>query len=181
MNTQFIKVENGIRTIKARKNIVITEPDLQIFNPSDEMLFERGWEIYDPTPTQEELFENSKQQKINDIKFYDTSTDVNSFYIGEYVLWLDKATRAGLKLRFDAEIASGKTDTTLWYGNFQFNLPLDKASQMLYALELYASACYDNTQLHLANVSQLTTLEDIENYDYTTGYPEKLHFDEFMA
>lgn len=47
---------------------------------------------------------------------------------------------------------------------------------MLYAIEVYASKCYDNTQKHLANVEKLETLEEIIEYDYHTGYPEKLNF-----
>jgi hypothetical protein len=29
---------------------------------------------------------------------------------------------------------------------------------------------------HKANVSKLTSIEDINNYDITTGYPDKLAF-----
>jgi hypothetical protein len=47
---------------------------------------------------------------------------------------------------------------------------------MLYAIELYASACYDNTQRHLAAIKELQTIEEIESYDYKAGYPEKLRF-----
>lgn len=47
---------------------------------------------------------------------------------------------------------------------------------MLYAIEIYASACYDNTQYHLSEVSKLETIEEIDAYDYTSGYPEKLQF-----
>jgi len=38
------------------------------------------------------------------------------------------------------------------------------------------SACYDNTQRHLGNVETLTTKEEVDVYDYTTGYPEKITF-----
>jgi hypothetical protein len=48
--------------------------------------------------------------------------------------------------------------------------------QMLYALEVYASECYDNTQLHLSNIDKLETLEEIAEYDYKVGYPKKLQF-----
>ena len=48
--------------------------------------------------------------------------------------------------------------------------------KMLYAIEIYASACYDNTQHHLANVAALSTSAEVDNYDYRTGYPEKLQF-----
>jgi hypothetical protein len=42
-------------------------------------------------------------------------------------MWLDKETRVGLKLRFEAELASGKTETTLWYDGLSFNLSLEQA------------------------------------------------------
>lgn len=47
---------------------------------------------------------------------------------------------------------------------------------MLYALEVYASECYDNTQAHLANVDKIETLDAVLEYNYTVGYPDKLHF-----
>jgi hypothetical protein len=47
---------------------------------------------------------------------------------------------------------------------------------MLFAIEVYASSCYDMTQYHLAQVNELEDINEIENYDYTTGYPEKLNF-----
>lgn len=58
----------------------------------------------------------------------------------------------------------------------QFPLKLDVATQMLYSIEIYASACYDNTQQHLANINALTTIDEVENYDHTSNYPEKLKF-----
>lgn len=70
----------------------------------------------------------------------------------------------------------GKTETALWYNNMQFPLELSLAMQMLYAIEIYASECYDNTQLHLANVDRIETLDAVLEYDYTVGYPEKLRF-----
>jgi hypothetical protein len=91
-------------------------------------------------------------------------------------MWLDKETRTGLKLRFEAEIAMGKTDTTLWADGVQYPLPLSTAVKMLYALEVYASMCYDNTQAHLAAIDAMTTVEEVEAYDHTSGYPEKLKF-----
>ena len=89
---------------------------------------------------------------------------------------LDKATRVGLKLRFDAEIASGQTNTTLWYEGTPFNLELANAVHMLNAIELYASACYDNTQRHIATVKSMEMIDDIKFYDYRTGYPDYLRF-----
>lgn len=191
MNTRFTKKINGITIVETRNKIVlninetIQDPKTgeminvitQTFNPSDELLFEDGWILYEePEPTEEDIFNEAKKELISNIEYYDSSSDVNMFFIQGLPVWLDKATRAGLKLRFEAEIAMGKTETALWYGNLQFPLPLDTAIQMLYAIEVYASECYDNTQAHLANVNAIDDLEELQNYDYTSGYPEKLNF-----
>lgn len=122
---QYIK--DGI--IKSRNQIVLhstrtikdkdgndKEVKTQIINPREEMLFEDGWKVHEPVPyepTAEEILNREKEYKIEEILRYDSSPEVNIFYIDGQELWLDKATRVGLKLRFDAEIASGHTNTTL--------------------------------------------------------------------
>ena len=112
------------------------------------------------------------------INAYDSSDHVNSFTISGISTWIDKATRVGLKLRFEAEMKMGKTETTLWQNGMQFPLPLAgdiTALDILDGIELYASACYDTTQKHLAAVNNLSVSE-IKSYDYTADYPEKLSF-----
>lgn len=179
MNALF---KNG-NEIKKRKDIslIITEDDgttLQVFNPSDELLAEYGWGKYEAhQPTDEEIFQRKKQHKLSEIQQYDSSREVNNFYIGEHSVWLDKATRTGLALRFNSELAAKHETTSLWYNNMKFTLPINDAIAMLYAIELYASACYDNTQRHIANVNSLETIEEVSYYDHTTGYPDKLRFD----
>lgn len=126
-----------------------------------------------------ESMECQKRLLRERILAYDSSDHVNSFTIGGYPTWLDKATRVGLKLRFEAEKRLGKTETTLWQNGMQFPLPLTgdvTALDMLDGIELYASACYDVTQMHLANIVTLTSVEEVKNYDYLSGYPEKLSF-----
>lgn len=129
--------------------------------------------------SQEEQVVLLKQKLIDVVVLYDSSSNVNSFTIGGVSTWLDKATRVGLKLRFEAEKRLGKTETTLWQNGMQFPLPLVgdvTALDMLDGIELYASACYDVTQMHLANIVTLTSVEEVKKYDHTAGYPEKLKF-----
>lgn len=126
-----------------------------------------------------QTIECQKRLLMARITAYDSSEHVNSFTIGDTQTWIDKATRVGLKLRFEAEKRLGKTVTTLWQNGLQFQLPLIgdvTALDMLDSIELYASACYDVTQMHLATVENLANAEEIRAYDYTTGYPEKLQF-----
>lgn len=175
----YEKIIDGKQHCKPANKIVIIKDGMQTFNPTEEMLLADGWKIHEPVPyepTAEEILNREKEYKIEEILRHDSSPEVNIFYIDGQELWLDKATRVGLKLRFDAEIASGQTNTTLWYEGTPFNLELVNAVQMLNAIELYASACYDNTQMHIANVNALSSIDSIENYDYKQGYPEKLKF-----
>lgn len=180
MSKRYVKEIDGKREIKTANEIVIHKDGGVFFSPTEKMLLEDGWLAYlppqPPQPTEEELVEMVKQSKKGEIQTHDKSEEVNLFYIGDTAMWLDKETRTGLMLRFQAEQAIGNTDTTLWANGVQYPLPLAMAVQMLYALEVYASACYDNTQRHLAAVDSLSTIAEIQSYDYTVGYPEKLRF-----
>jgi hypothetical protein len=170
---QFIK--DG--EIKSLKRIIVIKDDMQFLSPTEEMVLEDGWvEYVIPEPTEEKLLNKAKEDIIREIGYYDSSLAVNSFYIGDVEMWLDKATRAGLKLRFEAEIAMGHKTTTLWYGSYQYPLMLSQAIQMLYAIEIYASMCYDNTQAHIAKVNMFDSIDEVKAYNYMTGYPEKLRF-----
>ena len=163
-------IKNGI--IKQLKEIIIKSEGKVIINPSEQIVLENGWvEYIKPEPT----LDTYKWAKIEEINNYDSSNSVNVFYMSEQPIWLDKQTRTGLMLRFQAESGMGQTTTSLWYEGEEFILPLDMAIQMLYAIEIYASKCYDNTQKHIANVDALDSIEDVKNYDYTTGYPEHLY------
>lgn len=157
--------------------IILKNDDFQVINPTEEMVLADGWvEYIIPELTDEQKLARAKEDKKREIADYDQSTNVNEFYMLGFPVWLDKATRAGLKLRFEAELESGRTETSLWYGNMQFPLQLENAMKMLFAIELYASACYDNTQRHLAEIEKLETIDELAAYDYTAGYPEKLNF-----
>lgn len=184
MKKLFKKVIDGVEVIKYRHQIVIDRGDYQTFNPTEEMLLEDGWEEYviDNEPTNDPFtntpltLEYAKEKKLYDLASYDSSSNVNEFTYNGFPMWLDKATRAGLMLRVNAELLSEKFTTTLWYNNYSFTLDTEAVQKMLYALELYASECYDNTQMHAANIMRLETIEDVMNYNFTLGYPKKLSF-----
>ena len=166
-------VLHGTRTIKdndGNERVVKT----QIINPREEMLLAYGWEVYEEPKADELVLAKHKAKR--EIERYDSSSEVNCFYMNGVAMWLDKATRAGLMLRLQSEQIMGYEETTLWYNGVSYTLPIAQAFQMLYALEVYASQSYDNTQMHLAAIDDMSTIEEIENYDYKEGYPEKLQF-----
>ena len=117
-----------------------------------------------------------KEEAIEQITEYDTSSDVNSFTLQGKTMWLPKETRVGLVNSITIEKNAGKKTTVLWFGGEKYELPVDNALQMLSALELYALECYNVTAAHKAAVNALESVEDVVAYDYTQGYPEKLNF-----
>lgn len=120
--------------------------------------------------------ESAKSKIIKEIDNYDISTDVNSFYLNGLQVWLDKSTRVGLMNSLTIEKNAGKEISTLWFGTIKLDINPDAAIQMLSSLELYALDCYNKTAEHKVNVSNLNSIEEISNYNYTEGYPEKLSF-----
>lgn len=47
---------------------------------------------------------------------------------------------------------------------------------MLAALEVYAAEALNTTERHKNAVMDMDNIQDVTDYDYTTGYPEKLEF-----
>ena len=116
----------------------------------------------------------AKVDKIAEIASYDTSSSVNGFVLNGAVVWLDKATRVGLMNSTTIAKASGQETTTLWLGGMKLVVDCDKAIQLLSALEMYALECFNVTESHKQAVSELTTIEEVEAYDYKAGYPKML-------
>lgn len=116
----------------------------------------------------------AKADKIAEIAAYDTSSSVNGFILNGLLVWLDKATRVGLMNSTTIAKAAGQETTTLWLGGVKLVVDCDKAIQLLSALEMYALECFNVTASHKAAVSELTTIKEVEAYDYKSGYPKML-------
>ena len=175
---RYFKYIDGRMVVNFQNDIIIVKNGMQTINPTEEMLLEDGWEVFVPKQPEikERTLEDALEEKIAEIIAYDSSEIVNRFYVEGKAMWLDKATRVGLSLRFDAELENGMSQTTLWYNDMEFTLYIEQAKKMLRVIEVYASKCYDNTQRHIATLKQLTSIELVDMYNYTTGYPDVLHF-----
>lgn len=174
--TKYIKNIDGKDVVKTRQQIVVTVDGMDTYNPSEAMIFADGWTEYVYVAPEKTLMDY-KRELLEAIKNYDTSSEINEFFIQGMPVWYEKDIRVGLNMRFESEISRGKENTILWYGNACFPLKLEDAVNMLYAVEDYASMCYDNTHRHLVAVEALETIDDVLSYDYKSGYPDKLHFD----
>lgn len=118
--------------------------------------------------------EKAKKEKLAAILAYDTSSDVNGFMLNGNKVWLDKETRVGLMNSTRITRDMGQDTTTLWFDGYKLEVRCDMAIMLLSSLEMYALECFNVTAAHTKAVSELTTIEEVEAYDYKTGYPKQL-------
>lgn len=134
-------------------------------------------EVWDMIPTPRTL-EYAKRETLSAIEEYDQSKNVNSFSIGNMTMWLNVEEREQIATQISANEAVGRTEMTRWFDGVAFTFTLTQWKQMLIALEVYAGDALNVTESHKAAVNALTTVEEVDAYDYTVGYPEKLIFGE---
>lgn len=126
---------------------------------------------------EDKTLEEAKEMLLAEIDAYDKSSAVNGFALNGAVVWLDKATRVGLMNSTSITKAMGQPTTTLWLGESKMEVPCDTAIQLLSALEMYALECFNVTAAHKVAVSELNSIEEVEKYDITAGYPARLRME----
>ncbi len=124
----------------------------------------------------------AKADKIAEIAAYDTSSAVNGFVLnGMLIPWskddpsspnVDK--RMGLRQNIADKIALGEENISIWLKGMSFTMPCAQAEVLMRSIENYAYECFNVTASHKAAVNELTTIEEVEAYDYKTGYPKML-------
>ena len=144
--------------------------------PSVEQLESWGYEEWvEPTPTPEELLARAKANKIAELEAYDDS-EVNSFSVNGKDMWLDHDLRQQLRISLDALSQAGRETVTKWFDGIEYTYPIDVWYYMLGLVEVYASDALNVTEAHKAAINALESIEEVEAYEFTTGYPLKLAF-----
>lgn len=121
-----------------------------------------------PEPTVYSVKENKKKE----IRDYDSSDNVNGFFIGGNVMWLTPAVRDNYMNTLQGAQRLG-VETVPFMG---YDIAPADGITMLDMINLYAMQCVSVTDYHLSNIDNFQTISEIENYDYTVGYPERLRF-----
>lgn len=119
--------------------------------------------------------EQAKKAKIAEIVAYDQSSAVNAFYLNGERHWLDFNLRDRVFAGNERIAYKGREETSLWLDGKCFVMPIAAAQDLICTIEVYAKDCYNVTATHQAEVNKLTTIEEVKDYDYKTGYPEKLN------
>lgn len=118
-----------------------------------------------------------KRWKKSDISDYAKSPAVKAFSIGGVSGWLNSEQRVSIRRSVADKVAAGRESVTVYLAGKGFTMSPAKAEEILAAVEVYASDCYDVTENHKAAVEALTDSASVEAYDYASGYPNQLAFE----
>lgn len=126
--------------------------------------------------------EEAKAEKIAEITAYDTSDKVNGFILnGMLIPWSKNdpnspnvEKRMGLRQNIADKVALGEEYITIWLKGMSFTMTCAQAEVLMRSIENYAYECFNVTASHKQAVSELTTIEEVEAYDYKAGYPKML-------
>lgn len=119
---------------------------------------------------------HAKAEKVAEITAYDKSSAVNSFLLNDKKRWLDIDLRRSLSYSTNILKENGEKTVDIWFDTECETMYIDNALYMLKDLEVYAKQTNNVTHHHKAEVMALTSIKDVEVYDITKGYPEKLVF-----
>ena len=120
--------------------------------------------------------EEAKEMLIAEITAYDKSPSVNSFLLNDKQRWLDVDLRRSLSYSTNILKEDGEKTVDIWFNTECETMNIDNALYMLKTLEVYAKQTNNVTHQHKAEVMALTSIEEVESYDITKGYPAKLVF-----
>ena len=126
--------------------------------------------------------EQAKVNKIAEITAYDTSSSVNGFILnGMLIPWSKNdpnspnvEKRMGLRQNIADKVALGEENIAIWLKGMSFTMSCAQAEVLMRSIENYAYECFNVTASHKKAVSELTTIEEVEAYDYKSGYPKML-------
>lgn len=101
---------------------------------------------------------------------------VDDFTIGGVHLWFDTTMRTKVRENLESCEKDGLAETVLRFGGMEFPTTVENGWAMYYAVLSYARRCWNTCEEHHVNKAILDSEDDVVNYDFTAGYPEKLSF-----
>lgn len=166
---KYYKIIDGVR--HESDCSVIQLPNGQwVSNPTPAKIAKSGWLPIEDTPTV--TLAEARANKLSALAEYDSSDNVNQFYFKGNGMWIGPNERANyLNTLLSAERLSISNVNFLGY-----TLPVYEAIHIIDMINIYAMECVKTTDFHREAITSIDTVEGINNYNFTTGYPEKLSF-----
>lgn len=191
-NVTVTEVKNGCVKVSADKGFILKGGDTytsEIYCAKDAELLDYEVVAYSDYLRAEnkkkyegKTIEEAKEMLLAEIDAYDKSSAVNGFYLnGMLIPWskddpsspnVDK--RMGLRQNIADKVALGEENISIWMKGMSFTVPCAQAEMLMRSIENYAYECFNVTAAHKVAVSELTSIEEVEKYDITAGYPAQL-------
>lgn len=191
-NVTVTEVKNGCVKVSADKGFILKGGDTytsEIYCDKDAELQDYEVVAYSDYLRAEnkkkyegKTIEEAKEILLAEIDAYDKSSAVNGFYLnGMLIPWskddpsspnVDK--RMGLRQNIADKVALGEENISIWMKGMSFTMPCAQAEMLMRSIENYAYECFNVTAAHKVAVSELTSIEEVEKYDITAGYPAQL-------
>lgn len=194
-NVTVTEVKNGCMKVSADKGFILKGGDTytsEIYCDKDAELQDYEVVAYSDYLRAEnkkkyegKTIEEAKEILLAEIDAYDKSSAVNGFYLnGMLIPWskddpsspnVDK--RMGLRQNIADKVALGEENISIWMKGMSFTMPCAQAEMLMRSIENYAYECFNVTAAHKVAVSELTSIEEVEKYDITAGYPAQLRME----
>lgn len=191
-NVTVTEVKNGCVKVSADKGFILKGGDTytsEIYCDKDAELQDYEVVAYSDYLRAEnkkkyegKTLEEAKEILLAEIDAYDKSSAVNGFYLnGMLIPWskddpsspnVDK--RMGLRQNIADKVALGEENISIWMKGMSFTMPCAQAEMLMRSIENYAYECFNVTAAHKVAVSELNSIEEVEKYDITAGYPAQL-------
>lgn len=194
-NVTVTEVKNGCVKVSADKGFILKGGDTytsEIYCDKDAELQDYEVVAYSDYLRAEnkkkyegKTLEEAKEMLLAEIDAYDKSSAVNGFYLnGILIPWskddpsspnVDK--RMGLRQNIADKVALGEENISIWMKGMSFTMPCAQAEMLMRSIENYAYECFNVTAAHKVAVSELASIEEVEKYDITAGYPAQLRME----
>ena len=124
-----------------------------------------------------EVLRNTIRLKTLAIEEYAKTSAVKTYNINGVAGWEDSDARTSISKAATDKENAGRTEYTLYHGGVGFVVTPARVREILSAVEVYASDCYDTTEHHKAAIKDMTDIQEVEDYDFTLDYPEVPNFE----
>lgn len=135
-----------------------------IFNASREQWEAEGWKVYvpEPVPVEEKTLEDKKLDLLEDARNFKESV---------MEIRMSREDRVYLRQLAEDLLAEGIQEAQVFDDRDDF-IHLPSFLDWLKDLNVLEYTYRTVLQNHLDAIKKLETEEDVDNYDYTTGYPD---------
>lgn len=177
LSDELYKTGSTWEDFLANKWVLLTKKQVAFRNENPTAKISEVFNTALDTISNTKTLESVKNQMYSKIDSYDNSDAVNQFTVNDELTgWFTPTERANYKTSVDAAKLLNVDSLQFYMGNVLLNVATHDAETMLAQIQLYADRCFIVTKQHKAAIEALTTIEDVEAYDYTQGYPNKLNF-----